>query len=278
MLPNTIPARIFLTSILAVSMATASAVEIYDAQGFEAPLFTEGALHLQDGWLTYNLSVVSTEIVPSTHPSGGDQMVRFTHREWGSTVDAVKELNDAIEDDSVVSLSLDMRLDETWFAGVDSDAEYRAGVAMDFDSAAGYVPAFMTAAIFGDGLATPYAGKQGYYMIDNSFIEYELDSEWHRIGLTYDNATGQIMGSVDDVILLTSYVEPGSVTEVLNIAFASFRFAGGEDTAYADFDELTVSVAPSAVPEPGTAIVLSLGALALLRRRRLERKASRFSK
>ncbi len=253
--------------VAASSALAAQATVIYDPQGFESPLFSLGDMNGQDGWVRTSLGSSTAEIVASTHPQGGDQMVRMTTPDFGQYIDVNRQFNQALGSNDVMSIQLDMRLDESWFAGVDSDAQYLSAIAMDFVSTDGVFNMNFGAIVSGED-APLIGGKQGYVLYDvDNFLEQELDDQWHRIGVTYDNATGTFAGSVDGSVILTKSFSPGHMTSFSVLAFGSARYFGGEDTASVEFDELSMTVTPSAVPEPASLITLSLGALALARRK-----------
>jgi hypothetical protein len=261
-------ARSILAASLAFAAVVANAQTIYDPQGFEVPLFSLGDMVGQDGWQDSSSLPSSVEIVESTHPAGGDQMVRATHNSWGEAAAVVRPMSDTVGAFEKLSIEVDMRIDESWFAGMDEDSNYFTVLAVDFVTATGLISESYGAITFGSEHPL-FPGEQGYALAKASkFIEFDLDDEWHRIGLALDNGTGEITGTLDGNVILTANYTPGEVTGILNVVLGSARFFGGQDTAYVDFDQLSVTVAPSAVPEPATVAVLGLAGLAMVTRRR----------
>ena len=243
--------------VTASMCASASAQIIWDSNGFEQPAYEVGDLSGQEGWTTLGIPSLTRghRVVAGSGPSGGSQVVEAWHD--GNSGNGISQSVDYVFDAAgTFQFSSDFRLDSSWFDR-DSGSTYESGISVGL----GTDSQRFTWSL----LATKTDAFEGWSLTDGTtddILASTLDTDWHNLMITYDNATGMMSGFVDGNFVSSMSFSPESFSKLYSVElFSNRQSTTHPGSAYYD-------TAVAAVPEPSTMAALGLGLACLLRRRK----------
>lgn len=239
------------TSAMFLTMVgSASAVTLYDAQGFERPAFVPGALNGQDFWTGGSLGGgTDPVVVTAPDPVLGEQAVRL---EAGDSLEDLSLMEQTITLPSlagqIVTVSFDIyrptpvagqAAQDLWWFWVDN-GEPAGGLQWD------------------GGATLPFGGSL------NTGAAVTIFDQYANVTMQWDFQQMKASSWYNGVLVDDGFPISGITALTAWDILLSNDAGDGTGTSVAYIDNLIIT----AVPEPATLTALAVGALALLRRRR----------